>query len=124
MQENKALYLILLIMKIVLISVLALSFIFFTYTLIDAHIESIEMANTPSDGGIKLDPLPVAFVVVLIFSLITNGVCMILSFAGLIISICYKTSQKRKKNILAFSLLLITPAILELFYILYYRLAS
>ena len=124
MKESKFLNVLILVLKILLITVLAASFIFFTYSLISAHIDSIEMQNTPSDGTIRLDPFPITFVVVLIFSLITNGACMLFSLVGLIVSVLYKVSPKKRRNVTSFIVLLITPVILEIFYLAFYFIAS
>lgn len=123
MKESKALNIVLLVLKIVLISVLVGSFIFFTWTLVDAHVDSMNM-EPPADNTIQLDPLPVAFIVVLILSLVTNGSCMAVALVGLIISICYKASPKRKSNAITFTVFLVLPVLLQFFYILYYNIAS
>jgi hypothetical protein len=123
MKESKALNIVLLVLKILLAAVLVGSLIFFTWMLIDAYVESVHMPP-PENGTVQLDPFPIVFVLVLILSLVTNGACMVIALVGLILSICYKASPQRRKNIISFTVFLILPVLLELFYLLFYFLAS
>ena len=116
MKENKALNVLITVAKILLIVFLALSFVYYAYGLIDAAIESANMQ--PSDGTITIDPLPLAFALFLILSIISNGACVILALLGLILSLLYKGTAKRKKNIITFSILLAIPVVMEIAFFL------
>ena len=112
MKENKSLNVLITVAKILLIVFLALSFVYYAYGLIDAAIESANMQ--PSDGTITIDPLPLTFAIFLILSIISNGACVILALLGLILSLLYKGTAKRKKNIITFSILLAIPVVMEI----------
>ena len=112
MKENKALSVTLLVLKIICAAVLILSFAYYAFLLIDAYVESVN--TVPPESGVYIEPFPVAFVLVLIFSLITSGVSFLLSLVGLLISVFYRTSEKRKKNVISFVILLIAPILFEL----------
>ena len=116
MKENKALNVLITVAKILLIVFLALSFVYYAYGLIDAAIESANMQ--PSDGTITLDPLPLTFALFLILSIISNGACVILALLGLILSLLYKGTARRKKNIITFSILLAIPIVMEIAFFL------
>lgn len=116
MKENKALNVLITVAKILLIVFLALSFVYYAYGLIDAAIESANMQ--PSDGTITIDPLPLTFALFLILSIISNGACVILALLGLILSLLYKGTAKRKKNIITFSILLAIPIVMEIAFFL------
>lgn len=116
MKENKALNVLITVAKILLIVFLALSFVYYAYGLIDAAIESANMQ--PSDGTITIDPLPLTFALFLILSIISNGACVILALLGLILSLLYKGTAKRKKNIITFSILLAIPVVMEIAFFL------
>ena len=113
MQEKKALQTILTVLKIVIAVILIGTFTYYATLLIDAYIETVN--NVPPNEGVYIEPFPIAFALVLIFSLITNGICALLSLVGLIISIVFRTSAKRKKNIIAFVNLLVLPILLQIF---------
>ena len=116
MKENKALNVLITVAKILLIVFLALSFVYYAYGLIDAAIESANMQ--PSDGTITIDPLPLTFALFLILSIISNGACVILALLGLILSLLYKGTARRKKNIITFSILLAIPIVMEIAFVL------
>ena len=116
MKENKALNVLITVAKILLIVFLALSFVYYAYGLIDAAIESANMQ--PSDGTITIDPLPLTFALFLILSIISNGACVILALLGLILSLLYKGTARRKKNIITFSILLAIPIVMEIAFFL------
>ena len=116
MKENKALNVLITVAKILLIVFLALSFVYYAYGLIDAAIESANMQ--PSDGTITIDPLPLTFALFLILSIISNGACVLLALLGLILSLLYKGTAKRKKNIITFSILLAIPVVMEIAFFL------
>ena len=116
MKESKALNILITVAKVLLIVFLALSFVYYAYGLIDAAIESANMQ--PSDGTITLDPLPLTFALFLILSIISNGACVLLALLGLILSILYKGTAKRKKNIITFSILLAIPIVMEIAFFL------
>lgn len=116
MKENKALNVLITVAKILLIVFLALSFVYYAYGLIDAAIESANMQ--PSDGTITIDPLPLTFALFLILSIISNGACVLLALLGLILSLLYKGTAKRKKNIITFSILLAIPIVMEIAFFL------
>lgn len=124
MKESKVLNNLIFILKIILFVVLIASFLFFTATLVSAHIDSIEMQNTPSDGSIQLDPLPISFVFVLIFSIITNGACLFFALVGFIVSYLYRATQNRRSHLITFGCLMAAPVLFEIFYILYYHIAK
>ena len=116
MKESKALNILISVAKVLLIVFLALSFVYYAYGLIDAAIESANMQ--PSDGTITLDPLPLTFALFLILSIISNGACVLLALLGLILSLLYKGTAKRKKNIITFSILLAIPIVMEIAFFL------
>ena len=116
MKESKALNILIAVAKVLLIVFLALSFVYYAYGLIDAAIESANMQ--PSDGTITLDPLPLTFALFLILSIISNGACVLLALLGLILSLLYKGTAKRKKNIITFSILLAIPIVMEIAFFL------
>lgn len=116
MKESKALNILITVAKVLLIVFLALSFVYYAYGLIDAAIESANMQ--PSDGTITLDPLPLTFALFLILSIISNGACVLLALLGLILSLLYKGTAKRKKNIITFSILLAIPIVMEIAFFL------
>lgn len=116
MKEIKALNILITVAKVLLIVFLALSFVYYAYGLIDAAIESANMQ--PSDGTITLDPLPLTFALFLILSIISNGACVLLALLGLILSLLYKGTAKRKKNIITFSILLAIPIVMEIAFFL------
>lgn len=124
MKESKALNNLILILKIILCVALIASFLFFTSTLISAHLDSIAMEEQPSDGTIRLDPFPIAFTIVLIFSIITNCACLFFALVGFIVSYLYRASQKRRTHLITFGTLIAVPVLLEIFYILYYYIAK
>ncbi len=111
MKQKRALDILLTVSKILLTVFLVLSLFYYAYFLIDAYIES---ANAqPQENGISIDPYPLAFAFVLIFSIITNGVCLLLSGLSLILSYLYRSSPNRKRNIKAFFIFLLLPLLLE-----------
>ena len=112
MQEKKALQTILTVLKIVIAVILIGSFTYYAIIFIDAYIETVN--TVPPNEGIYIEPLPIAVALILIFSLITNGICALLSLVGLIISIVFRASAKRKKNIVAFISLLVLPILLQI----------
>ena len=112
MQERKSLNVLLLIAKILLIAFLLISLVYYAATLIDAYIESLSFV--PVENEISIDPYPLTFALMLIFSLISNGACVILALLGLILSLIYKGTSKRKKNIVTFSVLLASPLLMQL----------
>ena len=116
MSESKALNVLLLIAKILLILLLSVSIVYYAATLIDAYVESL--SHTPTENGVSIDPYPLAYAFILIFSLITNGACMLLALLGLILSLLYKGTAKRKKNVTALAVLLASPAVMQIFILL------
>ena len=116
MKENKALNVLLCIAKILLILILSVSFVYYAYGLIDSFIESKSMDSM--QNTISIDPFPLFYAVGLIFSIISNGACVLLALLGLIVSHLYKGCAHRRKNIITFRILLLTPFVLELFYLL------
>ena len=112
MQERKSLNVLLLIAKILLIAFLLISLVYYAATLIDAYIEYLSFV--PVENEISIDPYPLTFALMLIFSLISNGACVILALLGLILSLIYKGTSKRKKNIVTFSVLLASPLLMQL----------
>ena len=112
MTESKALNILLLIAKILLVVLLLLSLVYYVATLLDAYIESL--SYTPPENGISIDPYPLAFAFVLVFSVVTNAACALLALLGLILSLIYKGTAKRRKNILTFSVLLASPFVLQI----------
>ena len=111
MKESKALNILLLIAKILLAILLSVSFIYYAITLIDAYMESLSFI--PAENGISIDPYPLTFAFVLIFSAITGGASMLLALLALILSLIYKDTPKRKRNVLTFSLFLASPLVFE-----------
>ena len=116
MSESKALNILLLIAKILLIVFLLLSLVYYVATLLDAYIESL--SYTPPENGISIDPYPLAFAFVLIFSVVTNAACALLALLGLILSLIYKRTAKRRQNILTFSTLLASPVVIQILILL------
>ena len=112
MKESKAVNILLLISKILIIVILALSTLYYAILLTDAYIESVN--TVPPESGIYIEPFPIALAFTLIFSLITNGICVFLSLLGLILSFVYRESPKRKNNIRIFAILILIPIFLEL----------
>ena len=96
MKESKALNILITVAKVLLILFLSLSFVYYTYGLIDAAIESANMDQMQNPSSI--DPLPLTYAVFLILSVISNGACFFLALLGLILSYLYKGTPKRKKN--------------------------
>ena len=113
MQEKKALQTILTVLKIVIAVILIGTFAYYATLLIGVYIETVN--TVPPNEGVYIEPFPIAFALVLVFSVITNGICAFLSLVGLIISIVFRTSAKRKKNIVAFISLLVLPILLQIF---------
>ena len=116
MSESKALNILLLIAKILLIVFLLLSLVYYATTLIDAYIDSL--SYTPTENGISIDPYPLAFAFILVFSVITNATCAFLALLGLILSLIYKRTAKRRQNILTFSILLASPVVMQILILL------
>ena len=116
MAESKALNILLLIAKILLILFLFLSLVYYATALIDAYIDSL--SYTPTENGISIDPYPLAFAFILIFSAVTNATCAFLALLGLILSLIYKGTAKRRQNILTFSTLLASPVVVQILILL------
>lgn len=109
MKEKKGLSLFLLILKIFLCTVLSLSFVLFLVGLADAYMDSISLPENPPSGTVQIDPLPLYFALALILSLYPMIPCFLLAVTGLIISVFYKSSPKKKRNRVIFSLLSAFP---------------
>lgn len=116
MKKNKAFDIILTLSKILLVLLLAVSLFYYAYFLIDAYIDSLN--NSPSDNTVSIDPFPLAFAFVLIFSLITNGACLLLASLSLLFTYLFCSSANRKRNMKAFLILLVCPVIMELLLLL------
>ena len=116
MQENKALNVLLLIAKVLILLILFLSLVYFSTVLIDSYIDSL--SYVPEQNTVSIDPYPLAFALVFVLSLVTNGAAALLSLLGLILSLLYKGAQNRKANIRTFSVLLASPFAIQLIYFL------
>ena len=116
MKKNKVLDLFLTFSKILVFLILLLSLFYYTYSLIHAYTDSLNYI--PTEGTVSIDPYPLAFAFVLIFSVITNGACFILSALSLLLSYLYKASEKRKRNITTFLILLFSPILFEILLLL------
>jgi anaerobic C4-dicarboxylate transporter len=118
MQESKKLRIALAVFKIIIISALVLSFAFFTYTMIDAHMD--DLRDTESN---TIDSFPLTYIfVVLIVGIITYGAITLISIVGLLISIFAKSSPKRRANIASFVILSVAPALCEVILLIVGRL--
>ena len=67
MKESKPLNVLLLIAKILIIVILSASFVYFTTLLIDSYVSSLSYA--PVQNEVSIDPYPLAFALVFLFSL-------------------------------------------------------
>ena len=103
MQKRKPLDVVLLIFKIVIPVFLAFLLIFFSFDLYDQKM--LDLASPDTNQTVSIDAFPLAFAILLIVMLLAVILALIVSLAGLIISIVYKQSAKRKKHILAYSLI-------------------
>ena len=103
MQKRKPLDIVLLIFKIVIPVFLAFLLIFFSFDLYNQKI--LDLSNPDTNQAVSIDGFPLAFAILLIVMLLAVIFAFILSLAGLVISLVYKQSARRKKHILAYSLI-------------------
>ena len=62
-----------------------------------------------------MDTVPLNnFLAFIVLGLMYNGVALVVSLVGLIISICYKGTFRHKKNVITFVILMIAPVVAEL----------
>jgi hypothetical protein len=65
----------------------------------------LDLASPDTNQTVSIDAFPLAFAILLIVMLLAVILAFIFSLAGLIISLAYKQSARRKKHILAYSLI-------------------
>ena len=106
----------LLILKILVSAVLLAFLVWATATLIEAHISDMNM--NCNSGDVCFEGYGLVFAAFLILGLMVNGGSLIVSLIGLIVSIAYKTSFRRKGNIITFILLMIAPVLCEFLLVL------
>jgi hypothetical protein len=110
--QKKGLDTLLLVFKI-LIPVLIIPFL--AWAMIDLFNQYIEDINMVcNNGDVCVEGYGLTFVIFLILGLIYNGIILLLGGIGLVIAILYKTSLKRKKNIITFVGLTFAPIFAEL----------
>ncbi len=103
MQKRKPLDIVLLIFKIVIPVFLAFLLIFFSIDLYDQKM--LDLANPDANQTVSIDAFPLAFAILLIVMLLAVILAFIFALAGLVISLVYRQSPRRKKHILAYSLI-------------------
>ncbi len=114
MKQNRFLNILIPTLKILLLIILVFSFLYYTVGLIESYVSDLH--KEPMENEISLDAFPIFYVFVLIFSVITNGISLLLSVVGLVVSHLYRASLKRKRHMLHFTLLLCASVVLELIY--------
>ncbi len=95
---------------IVALAVLA-SFIYYGIFMFDAYRDSLK--PPPEDATIYIEPLPIAFVFILIFSVISNAVVAVCALIPLILSLINIRSKARAVNLPVSITLFFSPFVLE-----------
>ena len=109
MNEKKGLPIFLLVLKITAASVMLFTLIVFMIGAFDALSESASLPENPPSGTVQIDPVPLYFALALVISLYSMIPCFVLSLSGLVISIFYSASPKKKQNRITFLLLSLFP---------------
>ena len=106
----------LLVLKILVTVVMVAFLVWATIDLSDQYIDDMSMFC--GSGNVCFEGYGLTFAAFLILGFMVNGGALILSLIGLIVSIAYKSSFRRKGNIIAFVLLMIAPVACELMVVL------
>lgn len=107
MKGNKALEIVLLILKILIPVVLIVPLIFFSYRMVDMQMEHLEHAvHHDACGGMGL-----FLFAALAFNLAVIVLALALNIIGLLIACAYKSSPKHKKHIIYFACMFASPVV-------------
>ena len=112
--ERRGLNIFLLILKIIVPVALIAFFAWAMVDMVDMHIE--DMKHVGENG--YFSGYGLTFLAFMLFGLMYNGVALVVSLVGLIISICYKGALHQKRNIVTFVILMIAPVVAELLLVL------
>ena len=112
--ERKGLNIFLLILKILVPVALVAFLVWAIVDLTGMHIE--DMKHVGESG--YFSGYGLTFLAFMLLGLMYNGVALVVSLVGLIISICYKGTFHHKKNVVTFIILMIAPVVAELLLIL------
>ena len=110
--KTRILDILLLIFKILLPISLVLITILFTKELVDAHYEDLKHVGENA----YIQTYGLSFAPLMIVGIMFNGIVSLISLIFLIVSIIYKSSTKRKANIIYFILFLFIPILNELLF--------
>ena len=108
--ERRGLNIFLLILKILVPVALVAFLVWAMVDMIGMHIE--DMKHVGESG--YFSGYGLTFLAFIVLGLMYNGVALVVSFVGLIISICYKGTFRHKKNVITFVILMIAPVVAEL----------
>ena len=108
--ERRGLNIFLLILKILVPVALVAFLVWAMVDMVDMHIE--DMKHVGESG--YFSGYGLTFLAFVILGLMYNGVALVVSLVGLIISICYKGTFRHKKNVITFVILMIAPVVAEL----------
>ena len=109
--QRKGLDIFLKILKVLIPVALVAFLIFCGYDLVDIYLEDLKHIG---EEGTYVQGYGLSFVVLLILGLVYNGIVLAFSVVGLIASLLYKNSISRKKNVVTFVLLCVSPVVTEL----------
>lgn len=112
--KTRILDILLLIFKILLPISLVLITVLFTKELVDAHYEDLKHVGE----NVYIQTYGLSFASLVIVGIMFNGIVSLISLIFLIVSIIYKSSAKRKANIIYFILFLFIPVLNELLFVL------
>jgi hypothetical protein len=108
--ERRGLNIFLLILKILVPVALIAFLVWAIVDLIGMHIE--DMKHVGESG--YFSGYGLTFLAFVILGLMYNGIALVVSLVGLIISVCYKGTFRHKKNVITFVILMIAPVVAEL----------
>ena len=108
--ERRGLNIFLLILKILVPVALVAFLVWAMVDMIGMHIE--DMKHVGESG--YFSGYGLTFLAFIVLGLMYNGVALVVSLVGLIISICYKGTFRHKKNVITFVILMIAPVVAEL----------
>lgn len=114
MKKPKALDILLWCLKIILPILILIPLAFFTYRLIEGHIE--DLANVGTDGYHSGMGLYVFASHVVLFA--ANAVLAIIGAIGLLIAKTHKASPAHKKSVITFRCLALSPLCSQILYVL------
>lgn len=105
----KKLDIFLLVYKIVLLVLVVAVLAWGVYSVVDAVNKVIDAKEGQDNSASFGNALTI--VVTIIISVIADAALMLLAVPGLIVSICYKTNIKRKRDIIHFAAITASPAV-------------